>query len=1605
VGSGEMYWNSALSQASEGNVDVSAESDVHDIFYRSLDNLVDKALMPLSIVRFGFRQWITLDGADTASAGNASNACTEPLPDDWQLPPTPASPSTCMQLDAGGFIADSNSLEHKQPANAQAADIAAGAESNSAKCVRLLRFTTSTSSQALLLQHSSQTADHLSLMARLDEIVAKYSNAPLASQAQSTDSPELSPIAAARIAPYGTPAMVLSVPTEFLGDTEDQTLEAWSSLFGYSRDLLASSPSHGAQPASSLVWIRMADGDEPMLYPRRLVFIDEVETAALYAVNPTETAAPDTEASAGQSESTAEPSGHTVPNEEREEGEDVEAEEAEEGEECEEGEEGEFNEEGEIADPPAVSDPLLPAATDLGETIAELDPQPLRVLESSLAAIRESMVQFHAERQAEEAEEEARKREKLAQQPASKAKVNDKAGKANGTRKRQRSNARDEGGPSKAQRKTDTKDTRSESSNDDIPLQALVDFTAPAPAAEQAENVEGIESLLAPTAEAGDAPGDMSLGFGQMGDDMGLGMGMENMGSGIGDFGASMFGVTDDDFNFFDSVPAQPQSQPKIEAAVQPPLSADAMSIDLKSEPMFGDPASSQPVDALAPGDASQPLPEAMDDMFDDDNMFDSFFGGPATSAEATSIDAGFLEPAVTDAIAAAPVSAAEFADNTTAATLMQALSSPPPGIAGALSATETHVGSVEPSLAMDVDLATPASIKMTPAPSTDILTPTPTNVGALPKSGAASEEPVRAHGAESQPAPGLMASTVRATAGVSTETPRKPLATASKQRNPTVTPKPYSSISTPFDDIGSSSRSWLRDQPTPATLDDTDVLDPQHMQHAALLEKSLNPVAWIKRVSARQLQARPLDGRIPASVRRLRGWLTSYKAKRSYTSGFIPAHVRGAQAAEQQAAEAEQEQQQPDAQESRGESHSQYPVAVQPKERDGQMSFMNIINPRSTQATQLVHMPGALPLSLDMGSLQAANAPSPAASSDGRAVSTQAVCGHWVPLWMRVSGAAAELFVGVAAADGLTWAAVFAALVPSARRALLAATAKKSRPLYMADIPLVCPPDTGRRTAVVPVNLGARLGGLLTLGARHSQDDDGTHNAPLSPVASAATATTDLVAATPSDWAAQLRLDSSWSDIVEMLGDWAATSAMLDCVDHSEPRPVETETAWARGPLTAIAACWGGSDDHSGALTLGRLVSLDSAAPTARYRGYVVKKRRAGGSSSASDGAVTVPTGAGAVEPLADVRVVVGTHGQQDAGIGALRRRDAESLYVKRWRYAQRLAARAAHAARVAAGEIEEAEEGEEREDGAEPAADWPDPDGFAAEPEDALRRVCITASAPALRWWSQLHMRPVGGSKDVRWAALAPSRELGRYLDDVDSAYQAAHLGAHRPLMLGPDGSSSEGLNSGGLQGFDRCALPALRSAAQRLGRAAAHAWHAASQLEQAQATSVVLYVAVPQAQSAAPWLALAAAACAATRAFGDALARLGAHGPVRWPTLTVHPLPAAARRPSPLQTALAVYARCPAFLPQAQPQSTRTGPLVRRASYFVSTARAKCTPAFAHRAFAVSLPAAFPQPGCAVAGACLPPRRRHAADAIPPDSALDEVRVRFGTPPDSS
>ncbi|KAJ2617683.1 hypothetical protein H4S08_000191 [Coemansia sp. RSA 1365] len=1824
AGSGEIYWNSSLLQQTESKSDkqtADSEADIHGIFYRALENLIDKALMQLSIVRFGFQQWIGIEQkSDTAAESSGSTFSTDStLLDEWELPLTPKSPETGLLSGEESFLPDSTTQKDSKKVE-ESISLTSGNkhEAEETSHVYTLRITIGASQQGLLLQHNSRRVSSLRPIDNMDAVFSQGVCATRKGKEQDNNVNGLPPMAAAKIAPYGVAAKIISIPAMHLGNVEQESIDAWASIFGYPVSFLTEAKIPKQSKESSLIWITMAGTDEPMLYPRRLVFLDTEETTAMFASTPNELDTPATATMQEDTKVTAS-AGHETklredsvtdatqmsPADEHEERED--------GEEGEEGEEGEYDEEGEISDSAdtTLQYSAIPASAELDSIISQLSTQTSRSLEQSLPVIRNTMTLFQTELQAEEEKEKenrakeeavARIKEKIPPIDGTTATTSTKTTtNSNGARKRQRSSSKGEGS-NKARRKsnattapataTETRDSKLDISTDDIPLQALLTgTTAQQPKSESAGfiptaagmdegksdgasgtdadfeglfgdvgiDVGGIGLMENGEARSGDTvtdgQGDIGLGFGQMNDDMGLGMDMsigDNLDGGMGDL-TSMFGVTDDDFNFFDSMPSAPPPQQQQTKAVSlaaplPTVTKQSTGVGIKSDLVFENALGlgetgrrdATSVSAFATRDMDHQNTDAMDDMFDDDGMFDSFFGHTTTTAgdsvSAAELDEAFPEPSQTaddtdmhmvittsvdDSISVIASTGLKSADSEQSMDI-HALSSPP-GVASVLSTTETHVGVPETlGSSMITDLATPASIRATPGQCTDILTPTPTsNPTQLTKGVTAAGDDISAHGvtvpipevlhAQGDDGAGAEVSTVQRC--TEDATAQKASAHAQKTRAAAMRPKTYSSVSTAFDDVGKDSRSWLRDRPTPAQIND-DSMDLQdevvHRHHCvSLIERSLNPVSWIKRVSARQLQHQAMAGRggsegcatsVPRSVRRMRNWLASYQAKLSYTKDYAPRSVRkarasaanGAAAAEAEANLEVAKQQdglsqalpQPQHKESlttttqgRTGQNLQYPqlggMRMTERATDArQPSFISIISPRKTLAQRQqpgggVQMPGSLAPSLDIGSLRLATSSSLEVCHPAPpVVCATALAGSWVPLWLCVAGGAVELLVDQPLAVGRMWDAAFSKLAGAARQSLVAAGSSYT---YQAEITPAHADRAQADDSVTVNNLGARIGGLL-LGPQRVQgssaDEGGrVHTSQHAPESFSEESREGLAL---SNWISQLREDSDrWTAIVEMLADWAVHGTLLACLqgcvscDEDSDEPCKDRHDSLKGQTTVtllgpqkltmvLESFWLGTHnmcraeegkrgrtarddaeqpDISGTLTLGRLVGLDNTSPaaTAKYRGYVVKKRRVGPSSSSgcadNGGAVVVPSGVGTIEPLLDTHILVGTYGQEDvalalSGGGMLRRRDAESIYVKRWRYTQTLATRATHEARAAAGETEEAEEGEEREDGStaedqnKAVEEWPDPDGPAMEAEDALRRVCMAASPLALRWWTQMHMRPVGASKDVQWVMFVPpdndsagesankwsradSRAAEWYLRDVDSAYQAAHFGTHRPL------EPRRALDSVSPQQPVGAKLPTppeqwsarLRYDAELLGRSTAHAWHAAAESQSTAATTIVAYVLVPYAHNAAPWVALADAAAAVVQAFERTLRGMRSRGP--WPALVIHPLsldalratqcgrrPSTAQLPSPWATAAAVYNRCPAFLthvsPDSAPNAMRSREIfARRSGYFVrrsTTQQSGLEPVFAHRAFIISMPCQFPTPSSSVAPATM-------------------------------
>ncbi|KAJ2036161.1 hypothetical protein H4S03_003829 [Coemansia sp. S3946] len=1853
------------------------------LLHRAWDNLIDRALLPLSIVRFGFRQWITLDGLPSSQSNIGASAPFDAkaeakarVADKWQPPLTPPSPDPEFSSDALGFLAASSLLDSKKHSRSPPVTTAARSAEltdDATATMYVLRFSTALSSQGLVLQ---QSATAIELLRPITDIeTALRCTLGRDSSPRTPNTPDrvsrFTPIASARVAPYALPAKVVSLPEEYLGDSEERILDAWSLIFGYPRKLLDTSalPSEhcDSSRSSSLAWITLNDDSEPMLYPRRLILVDRSSVSTILAESshgPMSMAAAEPapvdvpgqqlsdlavfpeESSMGLFESKSIFSPKPSESSEREEGEDIE-----------DGEEGEYDEEGEISDPP-VSTPVAPrtisADPDLDAVVDHFCAEAPPMLEQSIAAIRESICQFQAELRIEqEAEEEARKREQLASNNSSKkefpnldstvadgskfSSTNPKstAAAGGGTKKRQRSNTRDEA-PNKSRRKSvsttsaSTKPTKVNASsaavpvstpvsNDSTPLaDGLIATAVPLSAsiggigpigssAVSGENTGGanidIDMLFGETGideeTAGIVTGAVDLGAegGMVGDDMGLGMGLgmggigDNLDVDMGGFTTSMFGVTDDDFDFFDSVPAANQQQQlqqqNFRAKAEPAVALshmmhfDSMNVDSNPSssaiqpstdvPLSGamDMSTNPPISAVdASGMAEQPMQDNMDDLFDE-GMFDSFFGGPVSAAplgDAVSISTPSLavvkEEPVAQVNGSLDVSLTRVLDMSSEnrgsgvadgpggiAALgnmhIHSLSSPP-GMASVASA-ETHIGTGDsmPAIAACVDFATPTSIKVTPAPSADLQTPTPTPTmhsalgpkllraddnsnntsdPRIPMLAAAKNMPESDNASQktSQPSAQL-ASNMLYAAAVTAESLAKAKSNAvgaggsNRPVKTNMTPRLYCSISTPYDNIGMSSQSWLQDLPTPvqtsgeAAAACSPGLDSPTVQYASLVEKSLNPVAWIKRVSARRIQhsaavrrrrhsaaagstsrssAAPTSR--PPNIRQLRGWLAKYKARLLYAKDFVPSYIQLAKNADMDSemtttdAAAElggptragtvgtdlsmataggdattitsllptgasglaQVEPASNLQYSSASAHCDdhsgegyFSGIFQSERRHSAMSFTSIINPRR-RAPGHAHMPGTLAPSLSMADLHSAAAASKSSESSLVPRSTRssihlvttsdrAIDGSWVPQWLLVSRSMAELLTGPKSASALTWVAAADAVAQLVKQSL----SLPASIYYRAEIrigydsanPSLHEQPLSQSGSASVGNLGARIGRLLMLGSgQHGTDNmlSVPHAQPTQhdnlEIKASCTAGGVALRAAVSQWLTGIQQTDRWAEVVETISDWATCSPLLSCIRASYECHTDGDSVLAleeATPLltaavsTALVSFWGSSTEDyqreglgteelpspvaatvEGQLTLSKLLALENAttAPTAKYRGYVVKKRRiaasvpgstgsiSGGSSvgdnsSIGGGTIVAPSGPGTIEPLIEARILVGAHGQEDvllpsAGGGALKSRDAESIYIKRWRYAQRLAKRATLDARIASGEIEEAEEGEEREEGEDGPAveeelteaveeDWPDPDSCSVEAEDSLRRVCIATNPVSLRWWSQMHMRPIGASKDVRWLAFVPpyfgprtssmaastmdvdgsedealvnmrewcqtSRSVAEwYLGDVDSAYQAAHLGTHRPLGLHRvlDGTFTQLTEDNALHlysGTGRAPAPLppsqwsarLRYEAERLGQCMAHGWYTTSQFEQQKrssgqqqlmvegmlprggsggrgdaasllalpATTLVLYMMVPRSDEPAMWLAMSEAACVARAAFADTLSSL--------------------------------------------------------------------------------------------------------------------------------
>ncbi|KAJ2882879.1 hypothetical protein IWW38_005608, partial [Coemansia aciculifera] len=270
--------------------------------------------------------------------------------------------------------------------------------------VYVLRFTTSLSSQGLVLQSNATTTDAFRPFTDCEDAIQRSLESSTLPRTQDRDG-RFAPLALARVAPLGLLAKIVSLPETYLDDLEERILDTWSLAFGYSRQFLATAAPLQTEQldspgSSSLVWVTLNDDSEPMLYPRRLILVDRSsfqtkapdhshEPTTLTTVEPIGLDAyvpklPDTAIISGDSALDVAGSKPT-PNAMRSDSSELS--------ELEEGEDFEDGEEGEISDP-AESIPVAPRAvpvdSELDAVVGSLHPDAPSVPELSLTAIRES---------------------------------------------------------------------------------------------------------------------------------------------------------------------------------------------------------------------------------------------------------------------------------------------------------------------------------------------------------------------------------------------------------------------------------------------------------------------------------------------------------------------------------------------------------------------------------------------------------------------------------------------------------------------------------------------------------------------------------------------------------------------------------------------------------------------------------------------------------------------------------------------------------------------------------------------------------------------------------------------------------------------------------------------------------------------------------------------------------------------------------------------------------------------------------------------------------------------------------------------------------------
>ncbi|KAJ1941793.1 hypothetical protein EC988_006667, partial [Linderina pennispora] len=225
--SGDIAWASAGDNGSPDemaadNQGAGSSGEEHSLLHQALANLMDRALLPLSVVRFGMDQWVALDDspllARLGSDDKRDSVLAAEGMDCFSLPPTPPYSSDAdFSVEAAEFLNESAKHTNGRQAVVTATS-ADGVQSRSR--IVALQITTGISTNGLLVQTSMEAVDNIGYIGNTQDLLDSQGHRLEPCNSQDPDG--LSLIAHVRLAPYGVPAQIVSVPETHMGDNEDQ---------------------------------------------------------------------------------------------------------------------------------------------------------------------------------------------------------------------------------------------------------------------------------------------------------------------------------------------------------------------------------------------------------------------------------------------------------------------------------------------------------------------------------------------------------------------------------------------------------------------------------------------------------------------------------------------------------------------------------------------------------------------------------------------------------------------------------------------------------------------------------------------------------------------------------------------------------------------------------------------------------------------------------------------------------------------------------------------------------------------------------------------------------------------------------------------------------------------------------------------------------------------------------------------------------------------------------------------------------------------------------------------------------------------------------------